>query len=370
MHFRTATALAISLSVLLASHGLPAEPGPYLSILRQWVSGEAATAAARLSEHLDADDTGIAVSDVARLAADEPDLLLPIIGLHERAHALLLERARSRLGSLAQANQRLADSIGQRDSKRIRTSLQMLRELIEEYLSRVKRRGNEAELLMARARASGFMTCTGVSYRDVNLLEEALVQLQGALDHAPANPTALLVKGAIEEKLGRYKDAAASFERLLLVVPQHHEASLRLALCRRRSGSSGQAAQELEQVTRSEAPAWIRSLAWQELAQLHARQGNREQALATCRHGHEQLPDHDALAMLLLYLLPERSAEAPALLAQLISPERGSRGISPRARYNQWSTEDLTRLRRDLGRTIDEHLPQLRAALPGSGGGS
>lgn len=191
-----------------------------------------------------------------------------------------------------------------------------------------------------------------------------------ALEVDPANEFALLSVGVALEMHGRYEEAVEFFTRLVALRPDHAEGRLRLALCRLKAGMADEvlyrAVPELGRVANDgEAPAWVRSLAFQELAAHHLRRERLDEAEAWLRLGLEELPEDSTQRIQLAALLERRGRrrEAQRLLAA-IRPAPG--GDSPRRRYDRVPTEGLEDGREAMRRMMAARLPLLSAGLDGA----
>ena len=236
------------------------------------------------------------------------------------------------------------------------------------FLERVKHEGNadlgldpqQAARIASRMRTSLALTLLGAG--DV---EMASRQLDRALQLDPRSAGALLGSAAIEEKMSRYRPAAGFLQRLLAIEPEHGEARLRLALARLRIGRRSEAAELLDAASRETSPAWVRVVAFQELAQARAAEGDLEAASSVARRGSAAFPDDEALALLLLWLLGDRSEESAVLLEALTERRDDTVEtieITPRVIYNLWPADTRDAVagwRRD----VDSRLPLLARAL-------
>jgi tetratricopeptide (TPR) repeat protein len=88
-----------------------------------------------------------------------------------------------------------------------------------------------------------------------------------ALKISPDNLTALMGLAVIHERMGSYEEAIPLYERLVEMEPGYFEARLHLGITYARTGRDRRAMRLLRELTRSGAPAWIQTLAYQELAQ-------------------------------------------------------------------------------------------------------
>ena len=107
-----------------------------------------------------------------------------------------------------------------------------------------------------------------LGYLAMLLPEDSLAGVEGmfreSLARDPTSVAALHGLAYLAERNADFVVAEAQLERLLVETPDHPEARLRHALVLERRGRSGEATPGLIDLARSEAPDWIRRLAYQE----------------------------------------------------------------------------------------------------------
>ena len=215
------------------------------------------------------------------LTQRDPELLLAAILLHREAYSQYRLRRESYLAVHA-GNTTLA--------------------LIDEYADRA-RAGNPTQL------ASRILTSMAPEVYGSGAHISAMLMFDRAIDLDENNGLALTGLGFMLETTGReeptptYQDAADLFERAVAVDPDLHEARLRLAVNLRRLERFSEAGQSLDLLIGGEnVPAWITSLAFQELATLYSALGYYDKACKVLERGVERLPEESKLALQLAYV--------------------------------------------------------------------
>jgi thioredoxin-like negative regulator of GroEL len=176
------------------------------------------------------------------------------------------------------------------------------------------------------------------------------------------------------ERSGDYEKAIDTLIRALRLEPGDPELTLRLALCQLRSpeASRERAQASLEALTRSDSPAWIRSVAFQELARIALADGDASTAEALLRSALRQLPGDQQLSLQLAAVLDaqRRRGEAMTILDGI--EILGWETDSPREIYDFWQPPDLREERAALHRGAEAAWPDLAAALRqfAAGGGA
>lgn len=239
-----------------------------------------------------------------------------------------------------------------------------------------------AEILAARSDSSavdGFsawvLTSLGNYLQESRSVSSSMEFFQRALAIEPENQSALLGMLSALEKNGRYEEASVYGERAIRADPQNHHARLRLANCQRRSGAYGaleKAERNLQVLVERGPRDWIRSVAFQSLAELYFESERAAEGEALLRHAVEELPDDQPIrVMLAAYLdLDRRPKEARAVLAGVrpAAPEQDS----PRFIYSKWPSDGIVEARRTMHEMMQSRLTQLATGLrrsPGRGVG-
>ncbi|HEX4955708.1 MAG TPA: tetratricopeptide repeat protein [Thermoanaerobaculia bacterium] len=269
-----------------------------------------------------------------RLAAHDPSALLPVALLHEATY----QRYRDR-------NDRLL----------ARYSREMVRSLAELY---VEKGGSPTSV------AASIFTSLGGSLQQAGMTASANSLFERALELQPRHPTALLSLAVYYEKVGLYDQAIPHLEHLLEAEPNHGQARLRLGVNLLRLGKVGAARKALEACQAPDQPAWVRSLAYQELAATALAAEEWEQAEQILRAGLTALPGEPRLSLQLAMTLDRlgRPRQAREALAA-VQPEGGGATGAARFAYNLWPVDQLQSERSWLVSTAAQRLPVLARAI-------
>lgn len=178
------------------------------------------------------------------------------------------------------------------------------------------------------------------------------------------NVAALMGRAGVFERAGQPGEAIKVLEKVLALNPDHREARLRLGVNQRRAGRAAAAVKSLTACTLAENPAWVRAVAWQELAAMLLADGKASEAVRVLRVAATEVPADQHLRVLLACTLDRERRHRDALTVLNATVERPA-GITPSARfiYAEWPHEDLeaARLRLDAAR------PEALAALAAAG---
>lgn len=178
----------------------------------------------------------------------------------------------------------------------------------------------------------------------------------------PGNEIAVLGLSAAYEKKGDYDKAIEYLERAIQLDRGNSEARLRLVLCRLRGGTEtpADAMRQLAALADDGSPAWIRSVAFQEMARIQIHDGDLAAAEATLRHGLKALPGDQDLSLQLAAVLERQGRRAEAIdVVETITPTMED---SPRERYDFWVPLGIEEAR-------VEHLGEEKDSLAALGAG-
>ena len=186
-----------------------------------------------------------------------------------------------------------------------------------------------------------------------------------ALQFAPDNAAALLGLATVREQSGRYRNALSLLERLLETGNASAEARLRLAMNLDRLGKRSEAERILESLLSEETPAWILSLAYQQLARSSMDQERFDAAHVYLADGLSLFPDDPGLAVGLDYVEERLSlgSEQPRVDGK---PVRDAKVSSPSARY-LYARPGYQYIEETRGRLYEsavQNLPDLARTLP------
>jgi len=269
-----------------------------------------------------------------RLAAEDPEALVPIAGLFSKAHARLLAVEATRAALIVQRT---------------------LEELLESYV-------DLSTSPDARRVASRLLTHVAIDIRDLLQAFDAIETLELALEHDPDNVAALQALAALAEKDGDLVEATRRLEQLLLVDPESVTARLRLGVVERKLGNVETAFAELRRVIDQHREPWLAIVAYQEIAKGRLALNETEQAIQVLEEALERFPDQERLRLQLAFLRGERFASPSSLLAGLTSqPWRAE--VTPRALYNNWPDDEVIAVRTQVAADIEARFDNLRKAL-------
>lgn len=265
------------------------------------------------------------------------DLLMPVIVLHHEAYFRYSETDRR---YLAQHSRRMSA------------------ELAEVY---AERSGTPAAGAFAAWILTSFASYVW-SPSNIGLSAELFYRAH-LLD--PGNRLALAGVAAAWERSGTYDKAIETLTKARRQDPENPELLLRLSMCELRyvRGSTATALSGLETLTGEEMPAWIRSVAYQELARARLASDGPNSAETTLREALTQLPGDQQLSLQLAAVLDgqRRRSEAMAVLEsiEILGWDRES----PRQTYDFWEPPDLSTIRSDLRQAMEAGLDELAAAM-------
>jgi tetratricopeptide (TPR) repeat protein len=234
----------------------------------------------------------------------------------------------------------------------------MATELAEIYALRV----NAPE---ARVFSGSVLTNFGVVlWTPTNIVQSSDLFLR-ATSADPGNSLALLGLGTAYEHAGNYERAIRYLSGVLRLEGENHLASLRLALCQLRASEDffQEATLSLENLTQSDAPEWIRSIAYQELARQKLKTADLDAAEALLQMGLQDIPRDQQLSVLLgsVYDLKRRPKDTIQVLDAI--PENGWNRVSPRQIYSNWEPVGVEETRARLRVEMASGLEPLQKAL-------
>lgn len=315
-----------------------------LAGLRQGAEVQATDALVSLEESVAATTEDVLLSDLRdaeqmtarRLAERDPDALIPLMLLHDRAY--LAYRTR--------------------DARLVaRHSREMVRDLAELY---VDSGGSPTSV------AAGVFTSLGGSLQQAGLTSSANALFERALQLERDNEAALLSLGVYHEKIGDYDKAADYLERLLEAHPEHDEGWLRWGVNLRRLGKLEAAREKLGRALDARSAPWVRSLAYQELASLSIDGEELEAARGWLEKGLKELPTDQRLRLQLALVL-DRLGKPSAARAGLDALEAAVPGEddSPRYLYNRWPTHVIQNGRQLLATSASSRYAVLARVIVG-----
>lgn len=301
---------------------------------------QAALVAMEQGERQETDDVRLTVLADAemeaahQLAERDPDALIPVMLLHEKAYNVYRELDQPLLALHSRT---------------------MVRDLAELY---VDRGGSPTSL------AASVFQSLGGSLQQAGLTRAANLLFERALDLQKESPGALLSLAVYYEKVGQYDQAVRYLERLVEADPGSAEGWLRLGINLERVEKDRQAAEWLVKASGSAAPDWVRSLAYQQRARTALDAGRLGEADSLLAEAVDQVPGDQHLLLLRAHVLDRRGrgADSQAVLARVEPPAPGA-DDSPRYRYNRWPIHVLEDGRRELAANAEQRLPVLAGVI-------
>jgi tetratricopeptide (TPR) repeat protein len=211
----------------------------------------------------------------------------------------------------------------------------------------------------ARTLAAALVSMAGY-LQEVGSNLSAAQTYEQALELDRTYPPALLGLAVLREAYGEYDEAVKLLRRLVREEAGHSEGRLRLGVNLRRSGDSRPADEILRSCLSEDNPEWVRTVAFQELAELAVAEGRPAEAVEVLRQGLAELPGEPRLAIQLAAVLDRlgRSAQASAVLEE-IEAFGASQRPSARFRYGQWPRDNLLAARRSLTEQGRAQLPRM-----------
>jgi tetratricopeptide (TPR) repeat protein len=276
-------------------------------------------------------------SGIASLAEHTPSSMIPLLALHHDVFRAWIA----------------ADgSVGQKHSVR----------LIAAMANDIR---NRPALAPATSTAVAVLASIGDTLYRRGALDSAIDVLELALTLDPVHQASLLGTAADHEWLGHYQETVEVLHDLGNRPDALFEGRLRLGVNLLRIGERRDAITELQACTDRGAPAWVRAVAYEELALYDLDNGRPEQAKALIEEATAVLPEETTLQLMSAYIEEARGnlGEARRVLTRLDQKALSSYRESPRKRYARWPSEVFAEQRRGIEELATEHLGDLAAAL-------
>jgi tetratricopeptide (TPR) repeat protein len=202
------------------------------------------------------------------------------------------------------------------------------------------------------------------SLQQSGLLSTAERIFRRALQFDPENRASLIGLAAGLERVGQYRLASEFLAKLVEMHKDDAEARLRLGVNLARLGEHEKSGRLLQACTQEVNPAWVRVVAYEEVARSLVEAGQFEKARHLLAEAVGRFPGDEQLTIALAYVLDRlhRPLEARTVADRLRPAPRGE-GSSPRFRYSEWPTEDLQRSRATASTAGQGALAALREAL-------
>ncbi len=273
---------------------------------------------------------------IRRLSASNPHSLVPLTLLHDELYQQYRSGGHLQLSS---HSRQFALALGERHAE-----------------------------LVPRGRGSGFfddylLDRAGKVLESGNYLE-AYRLLDRAKETNPDRQEIILALAAIQEALSHYQDAVDLLRVANRLDRKPGEVRLRLAINMVRVGERGNIVSLFESCLEPEAPEWVRTVAFQELARFYRSQGRIDKALAVLERATAEPDASERLFLQLSALLdsagrPEDARKA--LTGQSSSP--GGDLDSARLRYSEWPLWVFESAATAMARRSSEAMAGLQEAL-------
>jgi len=244
----------------------------------------------------------------------------------------------------------------------------MVERLAQLYAERGASQGSRIVAARALASLAGYQ-------QEANLPASSRRLYRVALELDPQSKAALLGLAASFEKFGEYRQAIDYLEQLVAACPSFGEGLLRLAMNLRRTGSQQRSRELLAAVVEMDAPAWVRSLAFQQQARDLLESAELAQAVEVMERSIAELGPHQGSVLLLahLYDRTRRPYESLELLHQVRPNHVGFRGPgavrgeSARKVYDSWPRQALREVRSQLSEAAANRVAVLQKILENTG---
>ncbi len=276
---------------------------------------------------------------VDRLAIADIESLLPVLILHDELYLTYRNRKLFGLGSHSRA---------------------LIEKLAEIYARRGGTEGSRVVAARALASLAGRL-------QEANLPSNSRRLYQRAIDFDPHNKTALLGLAISYERYGEYSQAIGFLETVVGAHPSFGEGLLRLAVNLDRLGVRQRSQELLTRVVDSEAPDWVRSIAFQESARLLMESDQLDQAASLLERGLEETSDQYGTIYLLTHIYDRRREAYRALDLIKSMPTSATNGISARKIYDGWPAASLEEIRVELSQAAAVRASLLAKALGSPG---
>ncbi len=229
-------------------------------------------------------------------------------------------------------------------------------ELLAELLA------SDAKNPEGRSAAADILTVFGAALQSVGSYPTAERLFVRATVLDENDLAALMGRAGILERMGDVPDTIAVLKRVLSLRPDHVEANLRLGVNLRRARRDAEARKLLLASAAVDRPAWVRSVAWQELASMLLADEKMSEAARVLREATAALPGDPHLQVMLACTLDRlrQHREAVAVVGSVVDHPAGETS-SARLVYAQAPHDDLDVTRRGLDAVRAQTLAALAA---------
>lgn len=276
-------------------------------------------------------------SGITYLTEHTPSSMIPLLALHHDVFRAWIAAK---------------DPIGQKHSVR----------LIAAMANDIRKR---PALAPATSTALAVLASIGDTLYRLGEPENAIAVFELALELDPTHQASLLGIAADHEWLGHYQETVEMLRDLGERPDALFESHLRLGVNLLRIGKPRDAITMLRACTDPGAPAWVRAVAYEELALSDLDNGRPEQAKALIEEATAVFPAETTLRLMSAYIEEAQGnlGEARRVLTPLHQQALSSYRESPRKRYARWPSEVFAEQRRGIVELATEHLGDLAAAV-------
>jgi tetratricopeptide (TPR) repeat protein len=215
-----------------------------------------------------------------------------------------------------------------------------------------------------RSQAADLLANLAATLQDAGLDATAARLFKRSIDVDKGCAAGLIGMAAGLERSGAYRPAVRFLEQLVDAHPDHAEGKLRLAVNHLRVGSAARAERLLDSCLGSDAPPWVRIVAYQELARVEVGKGRLDAASSLLGRARREGLEDEQIRLFQAFLLDRqnRTREAYDMAATVTAVPTGSEG-SARLRYSQWPRDDREVIRRRLDEAAPAAWETLREAV-------
>ena len=262
----------------------------------------------------------------------DPSAILPIILFHEQTLDIYGERKLFESGIY---------------------SFMMLLNLVSFYIESVDSK---------EGRLTAVLLLTNLAYHSPQP-DASITLFHRALSLEPTHEAPLLGLAKHFEVRGDYKKARTYLRHLIEAHEESAEGKLRLAVNLARLGERREAKEIFQQLLKSAAPSWVRSLSYQEFARILMEDGELERAALLLEQGVQELPSDFTLLIPLAYLTEKMGRPREWSLAAFMKACTKDCDASPRTTYSSKIGPAQIQLREQLQTHSAAKLEALGRAL-------
>ncbi|MEM7351748.1 MAG: hypothetical protein AAF657_13205 [Acidobacteriota bacterium] len=245
--------------------------------------------------------------------------------------------------------------------RRLHTLVAHTRGFIEQLVDLYADRGGD------RRTVADVLTSLGGDLQAADQTASSERLFQRALEHQPGHRGALLGLATGYERQGKPLPAQEALTGLVEAHPDFLEGRLRLAINLDRLGLERRARPLLEEVVAQTGPAWVKALAYQQLARQQIENGALDPAAELLQAAIEVAPAEQTSQVLLAYVQDRQRRPLEALrLLEAVQGRGDNGGSSAAKRYDSWPRSVLQVSRDAVARAAEANLATLAEALAAS----